>query len=116
MPDSLQFTGLLARPLIEQCRRDIAAAWEQVEAGRRILARSRWLLKRWAEQARAVWAPPVSVGPRRMMGGDFVPVETKTETPRQRLRLRRFARLRARRLAAAARRPVHSPAHAQYPR
>jgi hypothetical protein len=43
----------LARPLIEQCRREIAAAWAQIEAARDMLRRSRWLLARWAEQSRS---------------------------------------------------------------
>jgi len=43
----------LAQPLIEQCRREIAAAWAQIEAAKDLLRRSRWLLARWAEQSRA---------------------------------------------------------------
>jgi hypothetical protein len=43
----------LARPLIEQCRREIAAAWAQIEAAKDMLRRSRWLLARWAEQSGA---------------------------------------------------------------
>ena len=42
----------IARPLIEQCRREIAAAWAQIEAANDMLARSRWLLARWLEQPR----------------------------------------------------------------
>lgn len=39
----------IARPLIAQCRRDIAAAWAQVEAAREVLGRSRWLVERWTD-------------------------------------------------------------------
>jgi len=98
----------LALPLIAQCRADIAAAWEHVEAGRRILANSAWLLQRWAEQARA---PDHALGDAssRPMGGEFVTVE---ETPRQKLRRRRRAHPRnmtpARFMAAG--RKVQSPA------
>jgi hypothetical protein len=78
MGEALQ-SLLLGRRAAEQCRREIAAAWEQIEAGRGILVRSRWLLLRWAEQARrAVQPPSESTGrARRPMGGEFVPVETE---------------------------------------
>jgi hypothetical protein len=42
--------GALARPFIEQCRREIAAAWTHIEAAKEMLKRGRWLLARWAEQ------------------------------------------------------------------
>src|SRR5215831_10001203 len=42
----------LARQLITQCRREIEAAWVQIEAAREILRQSHWLLARWAEQGR----------------------------------------------------------------
>jgi hypothetical protein len=42
----------MARPLIEQCRREIAAAWVQVEAAREVLKRNRWLIGRWSEHGR----------------------------------------------------------------
>jgi hypothetical protein len=42
----------MARPLIEQCRREIAAAWVQVEAAREVLKRNRWLIERWADHSR----------------------------------------------------------------
>ena len=42
----------IARPLIAQCRREIAAAWAQIEAAHEMLARGRWLLARWREQPR----------------------------------------------------------------
>jgi hypothetical protein len=42
----------IARPLIAQCRRDIAAAWAQVESAREVLGRSRWLVERWTDLSR----------------------------------------------------------------
>jgi hypothetical protein len=62
---------------LRQCRCEIEAAWEQVAAGRQILANTRWLLTRWTEQARLAAQPaPVAV-PRRSMGGDFVAIESE---------------------------------------
>ncbi len=87
---------LLAREMIEQCRREIAAGWEQVEAGRRILDRSAWLLQRWADLARRARAAPQPYQPR--LAGTFEPVET----PRERLNPRRLARMRLSRYAGAA--------------
>jgi hypothetical protein len=46
----------IAKPIIAQCRREIAAAWTQVEAARAELKRTRVLHERWAEQIRAVAA------------------------------------------------------------
>jgi hypothetical protein len=43
----------IARPIIEDCRRDIAAARLHIEAMRAILAGSRWLLQTWDERRRA---------------------------------------------------------------
>jgi hypothetical protein len=63
--------SLLARELIEQCRREIAAAWEQIAAGRRILERSRWLMTRWAGQAAAAALVRDFDTPRRSMGGSY---------------------------------------------
>jgi hypothetical protein len=42
----------LARPIVEQCHRDINLAWLQIEAAKEVLANTRWLLTRWAEQRR----------------------------------------------------------------
>jgi hypothetical protein len=42
----------IARRIIEECRRDIAAARLQIEAMRAILAGSRWLVARWEERRR----------------------------------------------------------------
>jgi hypothetical protein len=103
MGQSQYIVSPLARQLIEQCQREIAAGWEQIEAGRRILARSRWLLQRWAKQARAPYAPPVKT--QRPMGGTFEPVES--ETPRERLRRHAHVRFRLRRIARAAKQPLY---------
>jgi hypothetical protein len=96
MSDNTPSVRLLARELIEQCRRDIAAAWEQVEAGRRILDHSAWLLQRWAEQARRRQAVLKPYQPR--LAGTFEAVET----PREKLNPRRATRMRLGRYAAAA--------------
>ncbi len=52
MTDQFHLVETIARQAIEQCRREIDAAWAQVEAAREVLRRGRWLLARWAEQAR----------------------------------------------------------------
>jgi hypothetical protein len=52
MADQSVLAEAVARPLIEQCRREIAAAWMQVEAAREGLRRGRWLLSRWTERSR----------------------------------------------------------------
>ncbi len=44
------------QPIIAQCRRDIAAAWTQVEAARAELERTRVLHERWSEQMEAAAA------------------------------------------------------------
>ena len=53
MADQPCLVEAIARPLIEQCRREIAAAWVQIEAAREVLERGRWLVERWAERCRA---------------------------------------------------------------
>jgi hypothetical protein len=73
----------MARPLIEQCRREIAAAWVQVEAAREVLKRNRWLIERWAEHDRLDEAHEstrlVSFGRSEAARiGMFVSVETQT--------------------------------------
>ena len=45
-----------AKPIIAQCRRDIAAGWTHVDAAREQLKRTRVVHERWAEQIRAVAA------------------------------------------------------------
>ncbi len=78
----------MARPLIEQCRREIAAAWVQVEAAREVLKRNRWLIERWAEHGRLDEAHEsarlVSFGRSEAARiGMFVTVETQTQTHRR---------------------------------
>lgn len=106
MSENPPAVGPLARQLIEQCRREIAAAWEQVEAGRRILDHSRWLLARWAEQARQPRTVPQSFEPR--LAGTFEPVES----PRERLKPHRLARMRLSRYAALAAQRLQAQARA----
>jgi hypothetical protein len=43
----------LARPLIEQCRRDIEAGFHHLEAARDMVRRTRWLVARWEAQREA---------------------------------------------------------------
>jgi hypothetical protein len=43
----------MAKPIIAQCRREIAAAWTQVEAARTELKRTRVLHERWRELMKA---------------------------------------------------------------
>jgi hypothetical protein len=50
MADQSGVAEAVARPFIEQCRREIAAGWVQVEAAREVLRRGRWLLALWAER------------------------------------------------------------------
>jgi hypothetical protein len=83
------FVEVLARQLIEQCRRDVAAAALHIEAARAILKGSRWLLARWEERRQA---DAVSGGIRlpaydEVRATGFVTVEP--EEPRRRRRKRR---------------------------
>jgi hypothetical protein len=50
----------LAQPFIEQCRREIAAAWIHIEAAKDMLKRGRWVLVRWAEQRRSQEASEIT--------------------------------------------------------
>jgi hypothetical protein len=43
-----------ARQVIERCRREIQAAWDQINAARELLKGTRWMLTRWAEQSAAI--------------------------------------------------------------
>jgi hypothetical protein len=52
MAEHIPTTLERAQPLIAQCRRDIEAAWRQVEAARDALKRTRWLIARWEARAR----------------------------------------------------------------
>jgi len=66
--------------LIERCRSEIAAGWEQIAAARQLLLRTRWLLDRWAAQRSVVDAQPgvcgtQSPGPDENLGGMFVLVK-----------------------------------------
>ena len=79
----------MARPLIEQCRRKIAAAWAQIEAAREVLKRNRWLVERWAEHSRLDEANEsarlISLGRSEAARiGMFVTVETETHRRRRR--------------------------------
>jgi hypothetical protein len=72
----------LGRELIAQIRRDIAAAWEHVEAGRAILSHSAWLLERW-RTLDSSGGPSLVPDPGRVsVAGMFV--EMVEERPRRR--------------------------------
>jgi hypothetical protein len=80
----------IARRLIEECRRDIEAARLHVEAMRRILVGSRWLVAKWEERRRE---DAVTGGFRlpaydAMKASGFVTIEERDE-PRRRRRKRR---------------------------
>jgi hypothetical protein len=53
MDEQAASVDTLAQQIIEQCRREIAAAWLHIEAAKEILRRGRWLLERWAEQSQS---------------------------------------------------------------
>jgi hypothetical protein len=46
----------IAKPIIAQCRREIAAGWTQIEAARTELKRTRVLHERWSELMKAAAA------------------------------------------------------------
>ena len=46
----------IAKPIIAQCRREIAAGWTQIEAARTDLKRTRVLHERWSELMKAAAA------------------------------------------------------------
>jgi hypothetical protein len=79
----------IARRIIEECRRDIAAAGLHIEAMRAILAGSRWLLAQWDERRRT---DAVTGGIRlaaydAVRASGFVEIE-EAEVPRRRRRRR----------------------------
>ena len=83
----------VTRQIIDQIRRDIDAAFLHVEAARKILKSSRWLLDRWEARRRA----DAETGGLRLPAYDdahahgFVAVEEDKE-PRRRRRHRRATR------------------------
>jgi hypothetical protein len=80
----------IARPIIEECRRDIAAAGLHIEAMRAILSGSRWLLARWNGRRRedAVTGGIHLPAYDAMRASGFVDVEEAAEPRRQRRRRR----------------------------
>ena len=90
MAEQTPVVEAIARRLIEECRRDIEAAGLHIEAMRRILAGSRWLVARWDERRRE---DAVTGGIRlpaydALRATGFVAVE-EAEAPRRRRRRRR---------------------------
>jgi hypothetical protein len=94
----------LARPLIEQCRRDIEAGFHHLEAARDMLRRTRWLVARWEAQREAY----ANVGTVTLANFDAARqamfVEAKPE-PRRRRRKSRRPRAEAMRDPARRTRP-----------
>jgi hypothetical protein len=60
MTDQTISPEALAWQAIERCRRDIEAAWSQIETARLLLRRSRWMLERWIAQMEAQSAARLS--------------------------------------------------------
>jgi hypothetical protein len=100
MAEQVVSTEAMARPLIEQCRREISAAWVHIEAAREVLKRGRWLIERWAEHSRLDEANEsarlVSFGRSEAARiGMFVTVEPEIHSRRgRRIRTRRGNLLR----------------------
>jgi hypothetical protein len=89
MAEQVVSVEAMARPLIEQCRREIAAAWVQIEAAREVLKSGRWLVERWAGHSRLDEANEsarlVSLGRSEAARiGMFVTVEAETHGRRGR--------------------------------
>ncbi len=90
MAEPTPLVEAIARRIIEECRRDIAAARLHIEAMRGILAGSRWLLAKWEARRRE---DAVTGGLRlpafdAVKASGFVEVE-ETREPRRRGRKRR---------------------------
>ena len=100
MAEQVVSVEAMARPLIEQCRREIAAAWVQIEAAREVLKGGRWLFERWAGHSRLDEANEsarlISLGRSEAARiGMFVTVEAETHGRRgRRIRARRGHLLR----------------------
>lgn len=77
------------KPIIAQCRRDIAAAWAHIEAAREVLRRSRPLQERWTEQiaaAAATAAVDPELAPGRLRSEGFVMIPALARRRRSRRR------------------------------
>jgi hypothetical protein len=89
MTDQTYSVMALARPLIEQCRREIQAGLDHLEAARDMLRRTRWLVARWEAQREAY----ASIGSVTLANFDAARqamfVEAKPEPRRRRRRSRR---------------------------
>jgi hypothetical protein len=72
----------LARPIIAQCRREIEAGWQHVEAARNVLRGSLWLVTRWRDN-RGTWEHDVALVPKPEV---FIPADDVIKAARQRSR------------------------------
>jgi hypothetical protein len=59
--------------IVAQCRRDIEAAWNHVQAAREVLHRTRPLQERWQEQLAAAAVAPEPVPHLRSEGFVMIP-------------------------------------------
>jgi hypothetical protein len=60
----------IAKPIIAQCRREIAAGWTQIEAARTDLKRTRVLHERWSELMKAAAAVAAAASPSEELSHD----------------------------------------------
>jgi hypothetical protein len=86
--EPIPFVEAISRRLIEECRRDIEAAGLHIEAMRRILTGSRWLVAKWEEGRRD---DAITGGIRlpaydEMKASGFVAIEEREEPRRRRRR------------------------------
>jgi len=83
------FNSAHTRAPIAQIRADIETAWQHVEAGRAILARSAWLIERWRAQALA--GEPALVPKHASVAGEFIVLEDEPQSKRRRIATHRQA-------------------------
>jgi len=88
MADQASVADTIAERFVADCRRDIAAAWIQIDAANDILRRTRWLLARWDAQRRVGDAGDIRTGARSRRsapaGGMFVFIEAESRGGRRR--------------------------------
>jgi len=81
---------------LAQCRREIAAGWEQVLAAREILRRTEWLRDRWAEQEQRTERWTIAETEIDVRTGTGMFIEVEPARPKKRQRARPAARPRRR--------------------
>jgi len=73
----------VVKPIIAQCRRDIAVAWTHIEAAREVLKRSRPLQARWSEQRAEAVSEELSHDRPRSEGFVMVPALKRRHSRRR---------------------------------